>query len=72
MEKPLPAKKGVYRIIVSAYPAAALFICLARRALSLARSSCVKDGRTSAVWQIDVSDELGTAVALFTGTGFKL
>ena len=38
----------------------------------LARSSCVKDGRTSAVWQIDVSDELGTAVALFTGTGFKL
>ena len=38
----------------------------------IAASTRIKEGRTSAVYQISVTDELGTPVALFTGTGFKL
>ncbi len=37
-----------------------------------ARSKCVKDGRTTCVYNVDVTDELGTAVAQFVGTGYKL
>ena len=38
----------------------------------IAASRCIKDGRTSCVYQVSITDELGTDVALFTGTGFKL
>ena len=38
----------------------------------IARSRCVKDGRTTCVYIVDVTDELGTAVAQFVGTGYKL
>ena len=37
-----------------------------------AKSTRIKSGRTSSVWQIDVTDDLGKHIALFTGTGFKL
>ena len=37
-----------------------------------ARSARVKDGRSSSIWQVTVTDDLGRDIALFTGTGFKL
>ena len=37
-----------------------------------AKSRRIKSGRTSAVWQVEVTDDLGKDIALFTGTGFKL
>lgn len=37
-----------------------------------ARAECRKDGRTSTIVTVDVTDEKGNDVALFTGTGFKL
>ena len=37
-----------------------------------ARASCVKDGRTTAVYEAKVTDDTGRDVALFLGTGYKL
>ena len=37
-----------------------------------AKSFCIKTGRSTTVASVDVYDELGTKVALFTGTAFKL
>jgi uncharacterized domain 1 len=37
-----------------------------------ARASCVKDGRTTAVYEAKVTDDTGRDVALFLGTGCKL
>ena len=37
-----------------------------------ARAECRKDGRTSTIVTVDVTDEKGNDVALFTGPGFKL
>ena len=37
-----------------------------------AKSKCIKTGRSTTVASVDVYDELGTNVALFTGTAFKL
>lgn len=37
----------------------------------IARSSCVKDGRTTCVYQVMVTDDTGRKIALFTGTGYK-
>ncbi len=31
----------------------------------------VKDGRTTCVYEVDVTDDLGRDIARFTGTGFK-
>ena len=38
----------------------------------IARASCKKDGRSSLVVIVDVTDDTGRAVAQFTGLGFKL
>ncbi len=37
-----------------------------------AKSGCIKTGRSTTVARADIYDELGTNVALFTGTAFKL
>ncbi len=37
----------------------------------IARSSCVKDGRTTCFYQVEVADDTGRKIALFTGTGYK-
>jgi acyl-CoA thioesterase len=37
-----------------------------------AKSGCIKTGRSTTVARVDIYDELGTNVALFTGTAFKL
>lgn len=38
----------------------------------IARADLVKDGRTTCVYNIDIKDDLGRAVARVTGTGYKL
>ncbi len=37
-----------------------------------ARAACRKNGRTSSVFNIDVTDDTGREIAQFVGTGFKL
>jgi acyl-CoA thioesterase len=37
-----------------------------------ARAVCKKDGRTSCVYNVDVTDDTGREIAQFVGTGFKL
>lgn len=38
----------------------------------IARARCRKDGRTSCVYVVDVTDDAGRDVAQFVGTGYKL
>lgn len=38
----------------------------------IAIAKCKKDGRTSAIYNIDVIDDLGREIAQFIGTGYKL
>ena len=38
----------------------------------IARSSCVKSGKTTTVINVNVSDDTGRLIAQFTGTAFKL
>ena len=38
----------------------------------IARAECIKNGRTTAILSVKVSDDTGRDVALFTGTAFKL
>lgn len=37
-----------------------------------ARARCRKDGRTTCVYIVDVTDDLGRDVAQFVGTGYKI
>lgn len=37
-----------------------------------ARSTCIKSGRTTSVYQVSITDDLGKDIALFTGTGYKI
>ncbi len=47
------------------------FIGRAKGKKLIAATKCVKNGRTTCVFDIDVEDELGTKVAKFIGTGYK-
>ncbi len=38
----------------------------------IAKAKCLKSGKTSIVITVEVSDDTGRDIALFTGTGFKL
>ena len=48
------------------------FLSAARGDKLTAKASCRKDGKTSCVYQVDVSDDLGRDVAQAVVTGFKL
>ena len=48
------------------------FLNAARGGVLTARASCRKDGRTSCVYTVDVTDDAGRDVASATMTGFKL
>ncbi len=37
-----------------------------------ARSECIKNGRTTSVYNITITDDTGRDVAMFIGTGYKL
>ncbi len=38
----------------------------------IARARCIKNGKTTSVLEVDVTDDTGRDVALFVGTAFKL
>lgn len=38
----------------------------------IARAKCIKDGKTTSVLNVDITDDTGRNVALFIGTAFKL
>ena len=38
----------------------------------IARAECKKDGRTTCVYNVDITDDLGKSIAQFVGTGYKL
>lgn len=48
------------------------FLAAAKGSRLTARASCVKDGRTTAVYEVKITDDTGRDVALFVGTGYKL
>ena len=48
------------------------FLSGSRGSRLFARARCRRDGRTSRVYNIDISDDLGRDVAQFIGTGCKL
>ena len=48
------------------------FLSAAKGEKLIAKASCRKDGKTSCVYQVDVSDDLGRDVAQAVVTGFKL
>ena len=48
------------------------FLSGTRGSRLVARAACRKDGRTSCVYNVDVSDDLGRDIAQATVTGFKL
>jgi len=48
------------------------FMSGARGSRLIARAKCRKDGRTTCVYNIDVTDDAGRDVAQFIGTGYKL
>ena len=47
------------------------FLSATRGKRLIARAACKKDGRTSCVYNIDVTDDLGRDIAQFVGTGYK-
>ncbi len=48
------------------------FLSAARGSRLFARAKCRKDGRTSCVYQVDVTDDSGRDIAQAVFTGFKL
>jgi len=46
------------------------FLGTAKGEKLIAKAACVKDGRTTACYQVDVTDELGNLVATVTTTGY--
>ena len=48
------------------------FLSMVKGTKLCARSKRVKSGRTTGVYQVDVTDDTGREIALFTGTGYKL
>lgn len=48
------------------------FLSVSRGSRLTARAACRKDGRSSCVYQVDVTDDLGRDIAQATVTGFKL
>ena len=48
------------------------FLGSAKGETLIAKATCVKDGRTTACYRIDVSDELGNLAATVTTTGYHL
>lgn len=48
------------------------FLSVAKGKKLIAKAICVKDGRTTAVYNVDVTDDTDRLVAQFVGTGYKL
>ncbi|MBQ6990977.1 MAG: PaaI family thioesterase [Clostridia bacterium] len=48
------------------------FLSASKGTRLIAHTECVKDGKTTCVYQTEIMDDLGRKVALVTGTGYKL
>ncbi|MBR1731264.1 MAG: PaaI family thioesterase, partial [Ruminococcus sp.] len=48
------------------------YLSMAKGETLFARAECVKDGRTTAVYNIDVTDDTGRHIAKVAATGYKL
>ncbi|MCR5652899.1 MAG: PaaI family thioesterase [Ruminococcus sp.] len=48
------------------------FLSAAKGTKLFAKARCIKDGRTTAVYNVDVTDDTGRPIAQFVGTGYKL
>lgn len=48
------------------------FLSGTRGSRLIARARCHRDGKTTCVYNVDVTDDLGRAIAQFVGTGYKL
>ncbi len=48
------------------------FMSAAKGGKLIARATCRKDGRSSCVYNVDITDDSGRDIAQFIGTGFKL
>lgn len=48
------------------------FLSGTRGSRLFARATCKKDGKTTCVYNIDITDDLGRDIAQFIGTGYKL
>ena len=48
------------------------FLSAAKGTKLMAKAVCVKDGKTTVCYRVDVSDDLGNLTAMVTVTGYKL
>ena len=48
------------------------FLSAAKGEKLIAKASCVKDGKTTACYRVDVVDELGNLIAIVTTTGYHV
>ncbi len=48
------------------------YLSAPKGATLIAKSKCIKDGKTTSVINVKVYDDTGRYIALFTGTAFKL
>ena len=48
------------------------YLNAAKNGRLIAKADCIKDGKTSCVYIVDVTDDSGRDIARFTATGFKL
>ena len=48
------------------------FLSAAKGDELFAKAYCLKDGRTTAVYNVEVTDDTGRLIAQFVGTGYKL
>ena len=48
------------------------FLCAAKGSKLTAKAVCVKEGRTSACYRVDVTDDLGILTATITVTGYHI
>ncbi|MBE5778011.1 MAG: PaaI family thioesterase [Clostridiales bacterium] len=65
------AANNMHRITV-AQQVSINFLSGSKGSRLVARAQCKKDGRTTCVFNIDITDDLGRDIAQFVGTGYKL
>ena len=65
------ASNNMHRITV-ALDVHVHFLSGAKGTKLFAETKCVKDGKTTCVYDVDVTDDTGRLVAKFIGTGYKL
>lgn len=65
------ASNNIHKLTV-AQQVSVNFLSGSRGTRLFARATCKKDGKTSCVYNVDITDDLGRDIAQFVGTGYKL